>query len=548
MSLSDDATRFITIAVRAFGTSIRSQQGFEDSDQLEAVGCMVLQQIFGDRTRQNDLDKQLTALARDPEDQAAQDGLEGLVSAALQDDPAVSDAVLETLAALYRRRAEAGSTQDMTQLGDLLRQAGDFDGAKAAYQQAIDAGRTASLIDMAQLLRISDAEAAREYLEQAISVGDPDLTAKALVTLGLVLERSEPDAAESALLMAIQANHPEWSPAAMTSLGHLRSRLRDDDGALAAYQQAIGTGHREWSAEARISLADMLRERGDRAGAREQYQRLFETGDEQLSAAALDSLTEQLRADGDLDGLRALHQSAVQTKNWPAPEVLVAIGDLLDERGDAVGAREAYQQAIDAGSDLADYLIERLHLSPKPSTADLDELPPQFDPRNMASTGLEVLSSGLPELPEPLTYLMAIPVAYWTTKRRAVVLFLKFERHGRQHVPGALHITYSRRGARWAADRHLAGSGFGLDPIARPGSHRDLGGRAMVTSGGTNTITHGHASPAVKYVAVIRDGREDVRPLESHFGAWVICTEKAPPFEVEGRDADGNVLAHISYE
>jgi hypothetical protein len=33
---------------------------------------------------------------------------------------------------------------------------------------------------------------------------------------------------------------------------------------------------------------------------------------------------------------------------------------------------------------------------------------------------------------------------------------------------------------------------------------------------------HGHASPAVKYIALVQDGREDLRPLESHFGAWVV--------------------------
>jgi hypothetical protein len=52
----------------------------------------------------------------------------------------------------------------------------------------------------------------------------------------------------------------------------------------------------------------------------------------------------------------------------------------------------------------------------------------------------------------------------------------------------------------------------------------------------------------VKYLALIKDGSEDVRPLESHFGAWVICTEQLSSIEVDGRDADGHVLGSISWD
>jgi len=40
--------------------------------------------------------------------------------------------------------------------------------------------------------------------------------------------------------------------------------------------------------------------------------------------------------------------------------------------------------------------------------------------------------------------------------------------------------------------------------------------------------------PQVKYLAVVQDGRKDRGPLESHFGAWVFCTEQPGPFEVLG--------------
>jgi predicted negative regulator of RcsB-dependent stress response len=400
---------------------------------------------------------------------------------------------------------------------------------------------------------MTDNHAARACLEQAIAVGDPDLTAEALLDLSVVLEGSGPEgrdpaAAESALLQAIQTGHQDWAPAAMHHHAWMCLRRGDTDGARLEFQQAIDTGHPVWANSSGADLAWMLEEAGDLDGAREHYLRVVQSGPNGRAGTALDSLTILLRNDGDLDGLRALHRIAVQTGNWSAPEVLVAIGDLLEERGDTDGARVAYQQAIDDGYHGADWLIEKLHPSPKPSAAELDALPPQFDPRRMVRTGVEVLSHGLPELPEQLSYLMAIPVAYWTTQHSAVVLFLEFEREGRQHFPGVLHVTYSRDDDGWTPDDHFHGMSYSHDPIANPGSLRDLGGSAMVTGGGTGLQPHGRSSPAVKYIALIQDGQEDLRPLESHFGAWVVSTEQSSPFQVEGRDADGNVLGRISFE
>jgi predicted negative regulator of RcsB-dependent stress response len=386
-----------------------------------------------------------------------------------------------------------------------------------------------------------------------MTVGDPDLTAQALITLCTVLagsgpERSDPAGAKSALLQAIETSHPDFAPQAMSLLGSLRETQGDAEGARAAYRQAIDTGHAEWAARFRSELAYMLKEQGDLAGAREQYERLVEDGNGYWASQATEDLAILLQNDGDVDGLRALHHTAVQAGNWSAPEVLVMLGFLLEQRGDADGARAAFQQAIDDDYHGADWLIEKLHPSPKPTTAELDALPPPFDPRNIQPTGMEVLSHGLPELPEHLSYLMAIPVAYWTTQQHAVVLFLEFQREGRQHLSRVLHVTYSRDDDGWTPHRHVIGMSYGYDPIVNPGSLRDLGGSAMVTGGGADTEPHGRASPAVKYIALIQDGREDLRPLESHFGFWVVSTEYSSPFRVEGRDADGNVLARISYD
>jgi len=52
----------------------------------------------------------------------------------------------------------------------------------------------------------------------------------------------------------------------------------------------------------------------------------------------------------------------------------------------------------------------------------------------------------------------------------------------------------------------------------------------------------------VKYIALIQDGREDVRPLAVAFRSLGHLRRELSPLHVEGRDADGEVLARISDE
>lgn len=190
-------------------------------------------------------------------------------------------------------------------------------------------------------------------------------------------------------------------------------------------------------------------------------------------------------------------QQAIDTGHpvW-AGNARFALATVLVADGDPSGAHEQYQRLVELGderwgADALDSLIPQLRGNGDPRPSWTNSAPvrsPQHRPH-----GRRVLSRGLPELPEQLSYLMAVPVAYWTARHRAVVLFLQFDRHGREHLPGVLHVTYTPTDTSWTADRHFMGTSFSHDPIARPGSQRDLGGRAMVTGGGTNTITHGLA-------------------------------------------------------
>ena len=117
-------------------------------------------------------------------------------------------------------------------------------------------------------------------------------------------------------------------------------------------------------------------------------------------------------------------------------------------------------------------------------------------------------------------------------------------------------VTFSRDQDSWEPDSHWHGTGAGHDPIANPGDLRELDGQAMVTGGGSHNdtpppghpaaIQTGRAAPTVTQIALTQDGHEDRRPLNTHFGFWVICTEQPSPFQIIGFDKNGTALAHIT--
>jgi hypothetical protein len=184
------------------------------------------------------------------------------------------------------------------------------------------------------------------------------------------------------------------------------------------------------------------------------------------------------------------------------------------------------------------------------------ELPPELDCEYSRRTGASVIEHGLPELPEVLTYQMSIPVAYWIAPTCAVVLFLRFEPWDGRFRPKVTMGTYGRDRERWNAHRMWASKSWSHDPIAKPGALRDLAGKTIGSSGGASTeqpepgypaaVVVGRVEPAVKQIALIQDGHEDRRELESHFGAWAVCTDKPRPYDIAAFDEVGVMLASLN--
>jgi tetratricopeptide (TPR) repeat protein len=560
--LSDEATPFMAAAVRGFGREVLAAE-YESATPLsrEDVGRQVLRLVFGAQDAGQAFPQALADVIAEPGSEPALAALTCRADEAFESDPAMASAAAVVLAGFYRMRADGGNVRALVDLGDFLHW-DDAEGARAAYQEAIDAGHMHAMIGLAKVLAnvIGDEAAALSLYRQAISSGDPDLSAEAMFELAHA-SRRDADAARAMFQQAIQTRHPEWAAAAMVGLAHMLQCLGDPGAAKVLCRQAIQAGNADWSGHASFALGRLLESQGDIAGAKAAWQRVIDSANAAWAGPAFTGLVNLLREHDDINGLRAAYQKAAELGNPDALYALDVLGQELDRRGDADGAHAAWQQAIDAGYEDADDLRERISSPPEPEdepehAAALADLPPQFDARKMALTGIEVLDHGLLALPGELTYRMAIPVAYWKADRCAVVLFLRFSRHRRDTDPMATMATFSRDGEHWNPHRHWHGTGWSHDPIANPGDLRDLGGRPLVTGGGSSStgtpapgwpaaVIHGRVSPAVKELALIQDGHEDRRPLESHFGAWVICTESPGPFRVTALDENGTVLAEI---
>jgi TolA-binding protein len=580
----DLASWFVAEAVEAYGDQVLADASLGAAGP-QAVCRELARLIFARAEADTGIPAPLAVVIDRSGSGEARQALETRMGDLLGADPRLAAAAAEVLGRYYRQQLDSGDGQALAELGDLLWW-DEPQLARAAFERAAGAGNDSALIRLAQhrWVVLKDYDGALPHYQQAIASPDPGVAAEALTGLGEA-HRAHGDyqAARDVLEECIATGHPDWAPRAMMMLGNmLEYQLRDYDGARAMFQAAIGTGHPESGPEAMFMLGHLLQRTGDDDGAKAAYRHLADSaapgsrgralcqlanllqlrGDSGRAKAtwqqvldtepasdwaeqALSSLLNQLGSEGDLDGLRAAQQTGMATSNPWAPYALVVIGRVLKDRGDPDGWRDAWQQAIDAGYEDADDLLEELSPPADDEDDEPADVPSGFDPRNMARTGIAVLENGLPSLPEPLTHRMAIPMAYWAARETAVVLFLNFHRHRRTWHPTALMATFTRQDGEWKPDTHWHGTSF-HDPFTDPGGLYGLAGRPIASSGGSgDIICHGTATPAVKYLALIHDGHEDRRPLDNHFGAWVIRAEKPGQLAVAALDENGTTLAEV---
>ena len=121
--------------------------------------------------------------------------------------------------------------------------------------------------------RGGDVEGARAAYQLAIDSGDAETAAVAASNLGYLLHvQGDVEGAQAAYQQAIDSGHPQYAPLAAKNLGHMLQQRGDMAGAQVAYQQAIDSGHPEYAPLAAMDLKGLLQERGDMEGARAAYQ------------------------------------------------------------------------------------------------------------------------------------------------------------------------------------------------------------------------------------------------------------------------------------
>jgi tetratricopeptide (TPR) repeat protein len=208
-----------------------------------------------------------------------------------------------------------------------------------------------------------------------------DRTASATGRLAVPWRAGRRSAAARAMFeRVIGTRHPVWAAAAMAGLAGVLKRRDDPEGAEALYREAIEAGDADWTAHASCLPGDLLEGKGDVAGAKAAWQRAIDSRNPELAGSAFISLVNLLAHQEDADGLRAAHLKGAALDNPDTLYALLQVGQLLEAQGHADGAHAAWQQAIDAGCEDADYWRERMSPAPEQEPeeahrqADLEEV------------------------------------------------------------------------------------------------------------------------------------------------------------------------------
>ena len=189
----------------------------------------------------------------------------------------------------------AGDTEEAAwarlTLGLLLREQDDVEGAKAAYQRAIDSGHAKPASDAAFNLGV------------------------------LLAEQGDLPEAKAAYQQAIDSDQADWAPRAAFNLGVLLQKQGDLSEAKVAYQQAIKSGHVDWAPRAAYNLGLLVHEQGDVEGARALYQQAIDSGDPEAAPLAAFHLGRLLAKQGDVEGAMTAYRQAIASGHAVAAPV-----------------------------------------------------------------------------------------------------------------------------------------------------------------------------------------------------------------------------------
>jgi CHAT domain-containing protein/Tfp pilus assembly protein PilF len=244
---------------------------------------------------------------------------------------------------------------------------GDVEGAKAAFQNAIDSnfpemrGKAAYALGL-MLKSQNDFEGAMVAWQKAAASDDVEMAPMAEWSLASLLEeKGDIEGAKAAYQRAIDSNHPDVTPRALLDLGGVLVGQGDVDDGLAAYRRVVDSGHPEAAPKAAMNLGNLLAQQEDYDGAFAAYQYAVDSGDEEMAPLAAVTLGTMLAQRGDAAGAGVMLQKAIDSGHLEAmPWAAYNLGILLAQQQDFNGARAALHLA--AQSDNADAAREAASL------------------------------------------------------------------------------------------------------------------------------------------------------------------------------------------
>lgn len=198
---------------------------------------------------------------------------------------------LEGAEEAYRQGAESTDpvigAQAARYLGDLQLQRGDVTAARDSYRRAMESEGEDGIGAASSLASLLAASGDIEGLQEAIRLAHPRLSPAAALSLGQLLEdRGEVEEAKDAYKRAISSGHPDLAPAGWVNLGMILENEHDFEGAKKAFQQAIDSGHPDWSTRGAGALGVLLERTGDIEGAKVAYRKAAESTNEEVVSVA----------------------------------------------------------------------------------------------------------------------------------------------------------------------------------------------------------------------------------------------------------------------
>jgi tetratricopeptide (TPR) repeat protein len=269
------------------------------------------------------------------------------------------DSDLDGARAAWERAIQSGYEdlvgKGLFNLGLLGEEQGDLNCACSTYRRAIESGHDEAVakasINLGRLLKEQgDVDGAKAAWDRSLASAPADYVPRVAVHLGALLaEQGEFDAARSVYQRAVDSDDVDKAAEAMVDVGLLSEGQDDLAEAVLAYQRVIESGHADQAPRAAYRLGLVLKRQGDARGARAAYDQAISSGDEHFAPLAAFNLGVLLTEQNDLHGARVALQQAIESGHEEvSPKAAVNLAMLLLVAGDPDAARKALGRACSA--------------------------------------------------------------------------------------------------------------------------------------------------------------------------------------------------------